>query len=382
MPSEPPSPSETPITFTLQQYEDQIAKKIAEAESKFKTAHDEEKTQLGQQIEELRKRAANPEQALQEARATIAKLEDALTREGNSIGGDRMEAARQALEAGDFSIADTLFAEIEDQEMLAVERAARAAFSRGEIAAQDIRWADAAEHYARAARLHPNYEHLFYASEFAWRTGDYDKAITLGKDLLKITKTEYGETHEKYAVALNEYASSLQDTGKYEQSEPLHKQALEIVKQTIGEAHPNYAIHLNNLAGLYFVTGKYKLAEPLYLQALEIGKQTIGEAHPDYATNLNNLAGLYEDTEQYDLAESLYLQALEISKQTLGEAHPDYATRLNNLAVLYRVIGKYEQAEPLYLQAIQILETTLGPDHPNTLTVKSNYESLLKTWEK
>ncbi len=73
---------------------------------------------------------------MQEARKTIDKLEDGLTREGNSIGGDRMAEARQALEAGDFSIADALFAEIEDQEMLAVERT------------------------ARAARLHPNYELL------------------------------------------------------------------------------------------------------------------------------------------------------------------------------------------------------------------------------
>ena len=96
-----------------------------------------------------------------------------------------MAEARQALEAGDFSIADALFAEIEDQEMLAVERTARAAFARGDIAEQDIRWADAAEHYARAARLHPNYEHLYAASEFTSRSGDYDKAITFGQRLIE-----------------------------------------------------------------------------------------------------------------------------------------------------------------------------------------------------
>ena len=176
---------------------------------------------------------------MQEARKTIAKLEDALTREGNSIGADRMADARQAFEAGDFSIADALFTEIEDQEMLAVERTAHTAFARGDISAQDIRWADATQHYARAARLHPNYEHLHAASEFTWRSGDYDKTITLGKDLLKVAKTEYGETREKYATALNEHALSLKAAGKYELAEPLYKQAIQILEATLGPDHPN-----------------------------------------------------------------------------------------------------------------------------------------------
>ena len=370
------------VTLTLQNYEDRIATKIVEAEAKLKTAHDEEKALLIQQIEELRSRAANPEQALEEARETIAKLEAALTREGNEIGGDRMTEARAALEAGDFSIADEIFADIEDQEMLAVERTARAAFARGEIAEQEIRWADAAAHYVRAARLHPSYGNLLSARKFTWRSGDYDKALSIGIELLKITKSEFGETHENYARALNEHALTLNAMGKYAQAEPLHKQALDIGKQTIGEAHPHYATHLNNLAALYEDMSKYEQAEPLYKQALEIDKQTIGEAHPDYATDLNNLAALYRAMGKYEQAEPLYKQALEIGKQTIGETHPNYAIRLNNLAGLYETMGKYEQAEPLYKQALEIMEVGLGLDHPNTKTVKTNYDNFLKSRDK
>ena len=422
--SSPTSPDQPIIKMTLQQFEETIAKKIAEAEAKFKTAQSEEKNQLQQQIEELRKQAANPEPALEEALKTIAKLEDALTREGNDIGGDRMAEALKALETGDFSIADDIFAEIEDREMLAVERTARAAFARGEIAEQEIRWADAAKHYARAARLHPACDNLFSARLFAWRSGDYDKAIILGTELLVAAKTEFGDSHEKYATALNEHAITLDATGKHEKAEPLYLQALEIGKQTIGEQHPsyatrlnnlaalyittgkyekaeslyvqaheidkqtigeqhpNYAIALNNLASLYEATGKYEKAEPLYLQALEIGKQTIGEQHPDYATRLNNLANLYEAIGKYQQAEPLYKQALKIGKQTIGETHPDYAARLNNLALLYNAMGKYEQAEPLFQQAIKVLETTLGLDHPNTKVGKANYENFLKSRDK
>ena len=420
-----PVPTDQPIvTLTLQNYEANIASKIADAETALKTAHDEEKSLLSQQIEELRKQAANPEQALEEALETIAKLKDALTREGNDIGGDRMAEAHKALEAGDFSIADEIFAEIEDREMLAVERTARAAFARGEIAEQEIRWHDAAKHYARAARLDPTYDNLFAAWEFAWRSGDYDQALILGANLLETAKFEFGETHKKYAEALNGHAITLKAMGKYEQAEPLYKQAIEIDKQTIGvthtdyaadlnnlaelykamgkyeqaeplykhaieidkqslgESHPDHAIHLNNLATLYEIMGKYEQAELLYKQAIEIDKQSIGETHPDHAIRLNNLAALYKSMSKYEQAEPLYKQALEIDKQTIGETHPDYAIDLNNLAGLYEAIGKYEQAEPLFQQAIKILETTLGLEHPTTKTVKANYEGFLKSREK
>jgi len=333
----PTTSTEHPIiTLTLPQFEERIAKEISESEANLKTAHDTEKIQLLQKIEELRNRAAHPEEALQEARETITKLEDVLTREGNDIGEASMTEARKALEAGDFSIADDIFAEIEAREQLAVERAARAAFARGEIAQQEIRWTDAAKHYARAAQLHPTFEHLYSAREFAWRNGDYTKSIPLGTDLLEIAKVEFGETHEKYALALNEHALTLKATGKYD------------------------------------------LAEPLYKQAIEITKQTLGENHPDYATRLNNLADLYLATGQYDLAEPLFKQAIEIFKQTLGENHPKYATSLNNLAELYRATGQYDLAESFFKQAIEILEASLGLDHPNTKTVKDNYKNFFE----
>ncbi len=325
------------LTFTPKQYKEHITEEIAEAEASLQSAHDAEKARLQQKIEELRKRAADPEKALQQARETIAKLEEALEREGNEIGDSRMSEARKALEAGDFSIADKIFAEIEDREQLAVERTARAAFARGEIAEQEIRWHDAAKHYTRAARLHPTFDNLKSASEFASRSGDFDNALTLGTELVEVAETEFGKTHEEYAEALNQQALTLAATGKYDQAEVLYNEAIEIDKQTIGEKHPDYAIHLNNLAELYRTTSKYDLAEPLYIEAIEIAKQTIGENHPDYATDLNNLAALYRTTDNYDLA------------------------------------------EPLYKEAIGIFEATLGPDHPNTKAGKASYEDFLKT---
>ncbi|MEJ6708272.1 MAG: hypothetical protein QNK92_05625 [Amylibacter sp.] len=92
-----------------------------------------------------------------------------------------MADARKALEAGDFSIADDIFTEIEIHEQLAVERAARAAFALGEIAEQEIRWADAAKHYTNATHKHPTVVHLNKARWLHWNAGNFSKALSLGE---------------------------------------------------------------------------------------------------------------------------------------------------------------------------------------------------------
>lgn len=260
------------ITAFAQSLQDKLAKKEAE----LKSAKGDT-TLLQQQIQELTRRAQNPEAALAEAQATIRKLEDALEREGNAedISEARMADARKALEAGDFSIAEDIFEEIKARDQLAVDRSARASFSLGEIAEQEVRWADAARHYDQSAALNPQFNSLTKAYEFAWRSGQYETASMLCKKARESAKTEFGELSEEFSKTLNDGALIYKSRGRYDEAEPLYKQAIEIGKATIGEKHPNYAIRLNNLAGLYNSMGQYGDAESLYKQAIEIGKDTI-----------------------------------------------------------------------------------------------------------
>src|SRR6056297_2701386 len=85
----------------------------ADLEQDLAEADDAEKTQLRARIAELESQIANPDEALAEARKRIADLEALLDREGNHIGGDRIAEAKAALEQGDYSLADEIFAEIE-----------------------------------------------------------------------------------------------------------------------------------------------------------------------------------------------------------------------------------------------------------------------------
>jgi len=204
----------------------------------------------------------------------------------------RIEAAQAALSNGDTELADRIFAEVEKMEQGSIERAADAAYQRGLIAEDEVRWADAADHFARAARLAPDFDRLLKAREFAWRAGEYGPARALGPDLIAAAIAEHGEGSAEHATALNGHALTLYTMGRYRQAEPLYRQAMEITGEALGTEHPDYAIRLNNLAELLAKTERAGEALKLYARALGVVRAALGAAHPHTRLVAGNYARL------------------------------------------------------------------------------------------
>ena len=363
--------------FTREKHEVSLLDRLNDLAIAIAKAPEAERATLRAEHDAVEAKLRDLESSFASAQTRIEELEALLERAGNEIGAERLERAEAALANGDFDEADALLAEIEADADLAIQRAARAAFGRGQIAEEQVRWHDAAAHYTRAAELDPSFDHLCAAREFCWRAGNYVRALELGEALIYTARAEFGEEAAEFAVALNEHGLTLWNAGRYEQAEPLFRQAIEIGKATTGEAHPAYATRLNNLANLLRDMGQPQEAEPLYRQAIEIDKAALGEAHPDYAMDLNNLASLLQVTGRQAEAEPLFRHAIEIGKATLGEAHPNYAIRLNNLAGLLQDMGRHDEAEPLFRQAIEITRAALGEAHPTYAIRLGNYAGLL-----
>ena len=72
------------------------------------------------------------------------------------------------------------------------------------------------------------------------------------------------------ADSLNEQVIDLYKAGNYQKAIPIARQVLKIREKISGPDHPEYATSLNNLAVLYEEMGDYTNAEPLYGRALEI----------------------------------------------------------------------------------------------------------------
>ena len=320
-----PAPPPNTIQMDLEAFTALQAKLRDEARAELAKAHGAERLRLEERIDELTRRYADPEAAFAQFQSTITDLEAKLTRRGNEIGGDRANEAKAALERGDFTLAKSLFEEIAARAQPEVIASSDASYALGQIAETEIRWHDAAAHYAQAARLNPGFDALRKASRFAERSGDYATAATHSAALLALA-TSQGDA-VRLSQALNEHAINLRALGQFEAAEALYRQALEIDAKTTGTAHPAYATHLNNLAAVVEALGRYPEAEMLFLKALEIGAKTIGTTHPDYGTNLNNLALVIKAQGRLPEAETLYRQAAEIQCQfdwhgTPGLCHP------------------------------------------------------------
>jgi tetratricopeptide (TPR) repeat protein len=375
-----PAPVSDTRTEALEHYANQLKRDLEE--TRVKLAQAEASAALAERAEILEDRLADPEAALQEAKKTVADLKALLDRDSNELGGPLLTRARDALDHLDYREAERILAEIEADGDLVIARTARAAYARGLVAELDIRWADAAKHYGRAADLNPTADTLFKANSFNWRAGEYDTALGYATRLVKLRRSE-GETGQKgLATALNEQAIQYFQLGMYPRAEGLHREALEIDKATLGEGHPEYATRLNNLAGVLRAQGRYEEAEGLYREALEIDKATIGEGHQDYAAQLSNLSVVLREQGRFVEAEEVAREALKICKATIGEGHPEYAIRLTVLGYALTAQGRYEEAERLLREALEITKAALGEGHPAYATRLNNLADLYRAMER
>ena len=186
------STPEPHIVIPKEIYKENLENAVRVKELEMQAALGKEREIFQAQIDKLNNDLANLPQAFEKAQTQIAELKAKLEREGNEIGAKKLAVAITALEQADFSKADELFAEIEAREELAVKRSARAAYARGEIAEQEVRWYDAAEHYARAAQLDPCFLTLISAQRLTVDVGSYDSAVSLGLDAQKAAIKEHG----------------------------------------------------------------------------------------------------------------------------------------------------------------------------------------------
>jgi tetratricopeptide (TPR) repeat protein len=362
------------IGLTFEQHEQNVRERISELRADLERAHGAERERLQAQVDAAVASLSNLQSDYEKTLVELADLKATLARYDNALDRTKHAAADAALDRGDRTLARALLTELSAKARARREDAskeeAELEFKLGEIAETEIRWHDAAAHFAVAAKLNPTFDTLYKAREYAWRAGNYSAALRFGEDLLDLAGSS--GTQQQLAVALNSHSITLYSKGHYGQAEVLVRKALAIDALTIGTDHSDYATHLNHLAIILLAQGRYFEAEPLYRQSLEISASTIGTDHEDYATQLNNHAGVLQELGQYVLAEGVFRRVLAIDASSIGKAHPAYATHLNNLAGAVRKQGRFSEAERLYLEVLAVDKSTIGPSHPDYATHLNN----------
>ena len=211
-----------------------------------------------------------------------------------------------------------------------------------------------------------------------YHLGEYEKALPLFKNFLKIREEVLGKNHPNTAASYNNLAVLYESMGEYEKALPLSKNSLKISEEVLGKNHSNTAASYNNLAGFYRSMEEYEKALPLYKNSLKIREEVLGKNHPSTASSYNNLAGLYRSMGEYEKALPLYKDSLKIYEKVLGKNHPDTATSYNNLAIFYFNTKGYKRAYDYIRKAVNVWEKVLPTNHPHLISSKQNLKVIEK----
>ena len=372
------SAREGQIILTEEIYKESLENAVRVKELEMQATLGKEREIFQAQIDELKNSLANLPESLKKEQEKNAELVALLEQREGKIAEKKFQKAIDAIKENEFAKADKILIEIEAKEKLSKKEFGIIAHTRGEIAEQDIRWHDAAKHFARAAQINPCYRHLILAEKFAVNTGDYDSALSFGEEAKKAAFKEHGEDTEEYATSLNNLGKVYSSKKQYKKAELFYDESLKIRQDKLGKKHPDVAQSLNNLGGIYQKKNQHRDATHFFKKALNIHKEILGLKHRDSATTLNNLGAAYRELGELKEAKPLIKRALKIRKEILGDNHPETANSYNNLGGLYCEQEKYTQALPMFQQALEILEATLGLNHPDTKQAKNNYELLKK----
>nr|CRH06352.1 protein of unknown function [Candidatus Magnetococcus massalia] len=312
----------------------------------------------------VQQKLVNAEKSYQERLGDLQKIYLALQALTGRVNADTLQHAQSALARNDTSLASALFAQVQEAEDEAIERAAQAAFERGIVAEGELDYSGAMDHYRRAVTLQPQETgYLFRTAVMARKARHYDEAQQLAEQLVQQEAQNYPQNVRALCRAQALLASIYKRQGEHKQSAALYERVLLVEQSLPDQETMETATTLSKLGELYDDMGLYERALTTFEQALAIKRKVLGEQNPSLADTLNNMATIYDELGRYSKALETYEQALLIKRRALGDAHPSLAMILNNMGIVYQELGKYREAEEKFEENLRITESQLGVDH-------------------
>ncbi|WP_417915423.1 tetratricopeptide repeat protein [Candidatus Electronema sp. JM] len=223
------------------------------------------------------------------------------------VGDD--QAAKQAIEAGDYAKAEGLLEDIARHHSLA---AAKAYADNAKLQEVQLRYAKAAAYWQKAAALLPE------------------------------------ESKKERSLYLHSAAYDLDRIAKYKEALPLYEQSL-VIDQELGDRQGE-GTTLNNISQIYDARGDYTTALKYLEQSLSISRE-IGDKAGE-GTTLSNIAAIHYSKGDYDKALSLFEQSVAIFHEAGSKA--EEGTLLNNISQIYKARGDYATALKYLEQSLRI----------------------------
>lgn len=193
--------------------------------------------------------------------------------------------------------------------------------------------------------------------------GQYEPAIEMFEESLRIRLAAFGEGHAQVAAVKNELGLALTRTADYRRARELLESALAQNRRDQGDRGPAVAKNLYNLSELAQARGDLERARTLAAESLRIF-ESYGERFPrEIAEGKSGLARILRARNELAAAEELYREAIAVTREHFGNDHPHIAYFLQNLAVVLRARGELDAAEAMFEESIAVTRRVLGEEH-------------------
>lgn len=231
------------------------------------------------------------------------------------------------------------------KEMVSLREEAAQAVKKGRVAAADSLYRQYVRLYA-AGGYDKNFD---YSEVLCWlvnrdvQLGKIDEAIALQQQVAEVRRTATDCTYGQWAVATSDLASLFSRKGNYEKAIELGEEALRMLKEKFGPKHNYYCVALANQASYYAARGyqgDYERAVTMSEEAIKHLKKS----SPEYVNAVNQLVVFYIQTGNKAKASLLAQQTLKETTKMAGQASAGGAVVLNNNAIRLANSGNYAGA--------------------------------------
>ena len=221
--------------------------------------------------------------------------------------------------------------------------------------------------------------YLSHLGELKTITGDYVAANTYLTNSISIFEKNNKKKYiRRYIEALELLLKLKVIEGDYVAADDLLKKAKESA-DLVNIAETDEVFLVEEIGLLYSKKGEYQKATKMLSSMLKSKVESVGETHKSICTTLNYLGEQNLIVGNYAEADVYFNRSLQITKNIYGEKSIPYATSLLYYKQLYSAIGDYEKAESSILEALQIYSKTYG--EKNIKTGILMHEAALATFQ-
>ncbi|MEM6645614.1 MAG: serine/threonine-protein kinase [Bacteroidota bacterium] len=245
---------------------------------------------------------------------------------------------------------------------------------------------DQAMYYGEAAHGRVSTPQMMIANNFASflsRTGRYQKADTIFRELAYINTQLYGDLPRMNRAGIyHAWATNQRRSGNLIAADTLWNTALGDLRVIKPVVPPALGAVLNSVAGLKRELGDLDAAEALFKEATPYIRQTRGDKHPDTFAVENNLALTYLAQENYELAIDQLESIVARARNAFSPPDQYLADFTINLAGAYVKVGRLADAEPLARDAATQFDALFTEPHRKRMNTRHTLAEILRRSER